>query len=423
MSHTTAAQQTCIVIGASHGGVNVAFSLRKEGWKGRIILIDRDPNYPYHRPPLSKTYLLNERDPQKILLKPVPSYLEQDITLHLGVEVSQIDKEQHVVTLSDGSTLHYDKLVLALGARPIIPPIAGIDTASNLFAVRTLADIDGIRNTIKVIEKPRAVIIGGGYIGLETAASLTKIGVEVTVLEREDRLLARVTTPYMSEFFNTLHSQHGVAIHTGKNVTSINQENSTSWVQCSDGSQYSADVIIVGVGIKVNQELAQEAGLHVDNGIVVDTCARTSDEHIYAVGDCTYHHNPLYDRYVRLESVQNAVDQAKVVAAAITKKQPSYNAIPWFWSDQYDIKLQMVGLSAGHNTIITRHEPDASGHKFSVWYFLNERLLAVDTVNHAKAYVLATKIIKGAIKIDQNTLMDEQVDLTLEHLINANTDS
>lgn len=402
------ANKTCVIIGASHAGVNFAFYLRNEGWEGNIILFDSDPTLPYHRPPLSKAYLTSDDGIEKNLLKSADNYEKEGIALHLNIRVNHIDRSQKNITLNDGTIQNYDKLVLATGARPIIPPIKGIDTASNLFPLRTAKDVTEIRNAINTSQTKRVVIIGGGYIGLETAASLKKLGANVVVLEREERILKRVTAPEMSEFFMTLHEKNDVAILTNKNVASIENNNSFNTVICSDDSRFEADIIIVGVGIHVNFELAKEAGIDIENGIKVDESTRTSDKDIYAIGDCTFHYNPHYKRNIRLECVQNALDQGKIAAAAITGKEAVYNTIPWFWSDQYDVKLQMVGLSTGYNQVIVRKE-ESSENKLSFWYFKDDELLAVDAVNNAKAYVYGTKFIKSGKNIDKTKLVDASV--------------
>ncbi|WP_211319957.1 NAD(P)/FAD-dependent oxidoreductase [Dyadobacter jejuensis] len=406
----------CVVIGASHAGVNFAFALRKEGWEGEILLYDADPELPYHRPPLSKTYLSNDDGLDKNRLQAAERYNKEQIVLKLGETVVSMDGQAKHIVLADGGIQPYDKLVLATGARPFMPPIRGIDQAKNLFPLRTAADVAHIREVLRLGTSKEVVIIGGGYIGLETAASLRKLGASVTVLEREERVLARVTAPEMSAFFNDLHAAHGVKVFTSKNVVAIEPHGEANEVHCSDGTVYKADLIVVGVGIVVNKELAQQAGLTIDNGIRVDASARTSDESIFAIGDCTYHYNPHYGRYVRLESVQNAVDQAKVAAAAIAGKEPVYDTLPWFWSDQYDVKLQMVGLSQGYNQVLVRKEAE-NPNSFSVWYFLDEVLLAVDAVNQAKAYVLGTKLIKGGQRIDKTQLADPTVDFKLANLL------
>ena len=406
----------CVVIGASHGGVNFAFSLRKEGWQGRILLFDSDTTLPYHRPPLSKAYLSQDDSGELNLLKSADSYEKQKIELHFGQTITAINRQSKTLSLSNGEQQAYDVLLMATGARALIPPIEGLAEAKHAYPLRTAADVSHIRHAIQSCELKRVVIIGGGYIGLETAASLRKLGAQVTVLEREERILARVTAPYMSAYFQDLHQQQGVKVLTQKNVLSIFTEMQLNMVVCTDGREYAADLIVIGVGIRINHELAQDAALDIDNGIVVNEQAQTSDPSIYAIGDCANHFNPHYQRRIRLESVQNAVDQAKVAAAAICGKSPEYDTIPWFWSDQYDIKLQMVGLSQGYNDVLVRHEPGESA-KFSVWYFQDQHLLALDAVNCAKAYVLATKCIKNQQVINKTNLLDTQQSLSAEMLL------
>ena len=414
MSSTTQ-NKVCLVIGASHAGVNFAFALRREGWEGEITLYDSDLEFPYHRPPLSKAYLTSEEGTEQSLLFPKENYKTDNIILKLGIAVKTINREEKTIILNNGSLQHYDKLVIATGARPFIPPIQGIHLASNVFPMRTSADALNIRKTINNSIKKRAVIIGGGYIGLETAASLKKLGAHVTILEREEGVLARVTAPVMSDFFTKLHQNNSVEILTNKNVVSIENKENYSVVICDDGTKLDADLIVVGVGIKVNTELAQNSGIIIENGIKVDETARTNDANIYAIGDCTYHFNPHYKCYLRLESVQNAVDQAKTAAKAICGEDVIYDTIPWFWSDQFDVKLQMVGLSKGYNNIIIRNEN--AENSFSAWYFKDDELLAVDAVNYAKAFVLGTKFIKSKQKLDQTKLADLSIPFKLNSFL------
>ncbi|MCL5246283.1 FAD-dependent oxidoreductase [Cellulophaga sp. 20_2_10] len=401
------ANQVCVVIGASHAGVNFAFNLRKEGWQGEVILFDSDPNIPYHRPPLSKSYII-DGDLNSNLLKPLESYKKDNITLKLGVKVSSINRNIRTISIENKGTQKYDKLVIATGARPFIPPISGIDSAANLFPMRTANDAIEIKKAIDSSEKKRVIIIGGGYIGLETAASLKKTGASVTVLEREERILARVTAPVMSDYFMELHQQNDVQILTNNNVSFIKTENGLNTVFCDDETSFEADIVIVGVGIRVNTELADTVGLEIEQGIKVNEFSQTNDENIYAIGDCTFHYNPHYKRYLRLESVQNAVDQSKVAAASICDKDLIYDTIPWFWSDQYDVKLQMVGLSNGYNDVIVRKE-ETENTSFSVWYFKDDALLAVDAINNGKAFVLGTRFIKGKQKINKTKLVDVSI--------------
>lgn len=397
--------KTCVIIGASHAGVNLAFSLRKEGWEGEIHLFDADPVLPYHRPPLSKAYLTSDDPIEQNALKAVETYERENINLHLGVQVEAIDKVSKFVSLSNNTTKSYDKLVIATGASPIIPPIVGIETAHQLYPLRTAKDVTDIKKAMLNSTEKRVVVIGAGYIGLETAASLKKLGATVSVLEREERILQRVTSPVMSNFFQELHTKNNVDVLTTKDVVLIETSNKVNTIHCSDGSKYTADIIIVGVGVRVNKQLADAIGAKIDNGIKVDETTATSIDDVYAIGDCSFHFNPHYNRFIRLESVQNAVDQAKVTAAAICGKSPVYNTIPWFWSDQYDIKLQMVGLSNGYTETIVRHE-EGEATKFSVWYFKGDDLLAVDAVNNAKAYVIGTKFIKTLTKVNKAKLAD-----------------
>ena len=408
--------QTCVVIGASHAGVNFAFELRKAGWDGRILLFDADPRLPYHRPPLSKDYLSNADQLDKHILKPADAYDKAQIELGLGEKVEAINRKEKYITLANGSQISYDKLVLATGARALIPPIPGIDNDSAIFTMRNAQDAIQIRDTFHQLEEKNVVVIGGGYIGLETAASLKKLGGNVTVLERDSRVLARVTVPELSSFFQALHEKNGVDIFTNKNVIQIAKEEGQYIVHCDDDSKFQCEMIILGVGILVNTDLAERAGLKLENGIKVDATARTNDPDIYAIGDCTFHHNPHYDRFIRLESVQNAVDQAKVAAAAILGKEGVvYDAIPWFWSDQYHVKLQMVGLSDGYDEMLLRKEQKEDS--FSIWYFKKDQLLAVDAVNSAKAYVLGTKIIKGRNRINKAVLADPEIALHPKELV------
>ena len=410
MTSTTISKQSCIIVGASHGGVNLAFALRKEGYEGRITLIDADCNLPYHRPPLSKTHLIAD-EPAGQLLKPEQGYQKANIRLMLGVKVVNVESETKQVLLDDDTRHTYTQLVLATGASPIIPPIPGIDSARHLYTIRTADDAHAIATAFKLSEQKRIVVIGGGYVGLETAASLRKSGAVVTVLEREPRLLARVTAPIMSDYFYALHRQHGVEVHNAKNVSEIKTNANENSVVCSDGSEYPADIIIVGVGVRVNTALAEKANLEIDNGIVVNEANQTSDQDIFAIGDCCAQFNPHYQRWLRLESVQNALDQGKVAAAAICHNAFKTQPVPWFWSDQYDVKLQMVGLSQGYDDVVMRKELDKPD-SFSVWYFKGEELLAVDAVNNAKAYVLGTKFINAMAQVDKNKLVDNSAPLS-----------
>jgi len=409
-------EKICVVIGASHAGVNCAFALRREGWLGTIIIYDQDPETPYHRPPLSKSFLTTDNSVDQHLLMSLESYNKENIELRLGTTVTGINRKVKSIALNDGSKQTYDKLVLATGARALVPHIEGIENSKRIFYMRTAQDAFNIRKACQLSVSKRVVIIGGGYIGLESAASLRQLGAEVTVLERDHRLLSRVTAPEMSDYFLRLHTDKGIVIGLSKNVSAINTYVGYDSVICADGTQYHADMIVVGVGVTVNTSIAEKAGLQINNGISVDNRTQTSDEHIYAIGDCTNHFNAHYNKNIRLESVQNAVDQAKVAAKNICEQESCYDAIPWFWSDQYDVKLQMVGLSSGYTEALLRAEENDKA-SFSVWYFKEEELLAVDAVNSPKAYVLGSKFIKGHMKINKTILTNSDIPLRPSELI------
>ncbi|MEP0212365.1 MAG: FAD-dependent oxidoreductase [Cellulophaga sp.] len=400
----------CVIIGASHAGVNTAFNLRKEKWQGRIILIDVDPELPYHRPPLSKTYLTDNAS-VKNLLKPVESYKKENIELLLGKKVIHLNESVKQLVLDDTTKINYTKLVLATGAKPIVPSITGLQNCKAYFCLRTAEDVANIKEAYNASKNKRVVIIGGGYIGLETAASLQKIGAEVVVLERESRILKRVATSVISNFFRDLHTHNGVQIFENKEVNKIENEADVTKVYSTDGSCYKADILILGVGVVPNTDLAKMANLDLKNGICVSNTGVTSNTSIYAVGDCSYHYNPHYKTYIRLESVQNAVDQSKVVAASIAGKEYVYDTIPWFWSDQYNIKLQIVGLANNYTDSIIREEQNKE-NVISVWYFKNDELLAVNAINNTKAYVLGTKFIKEGKKIDKEKLAKASIPLS-----------
>jgi 3-phenylpropionate/trans-cinnamate dioxygenase ferredoxin reductase component len=295
----------------------------------------------------------------------------------------------------------------------LVPNIVGLSAGANICYLRTAADVMKIKEAYGLSKSKKVVIIGGGYIGLEIAASLKKLGASVVILERERRILSRVTSPEMSAYFYDLHAQNGVEIYANKQVVSVETSEETKQVTCQDGSEYLADLIIVGVGVRVNSELAESIGLEIENGIKVNEYTQTSDSDIYAIGDCTCHFNPQYSRYVRLESVQNAVDQGKVAAAAISGKLQPYDSIPWFWSDQYDTKLQIVGLTDGYDDLIMRKDDN---QKRSVWYFKGEKLLSVDAINNAKAYVIGTKVIKENKHINKSVLSDISIPLNFDML-------
>jgi len=418
---TKTEKKTCIIIGASHAGGQVAISLRQSGWEGDIVLIGEEKYAPYHRPPLSKDFLatdflsddpdIDDKGINDILIRPLETYETADIICVHGMKVHSIHKGDRLVFLEGGETLQYDKLVLATGARPRELTIPGEDIPG-VHYLRCANDVLAIRTKIKAGK--RAVIIGGGYIGLETAASLTKQGMKVTVLEMEDRILQRVTAPVMSDFYRRTHTEEGVNIVENCAATEIHHANGNGLKVITTNGEFDADIIIVGIGVVPNIELAQECGLAVGNGIIVDENCRTSDPHIYAIGDVTWHHNPIYDTHLRLESVPNATDQAKTAALAICGNPKPYNALPWFWSDQFDLKLQIAGLSNGYDNIVLRGDP-STGRSFAAFYFKGDKLLAVDAVNRPQEYMIGKRLIPQTMDktktIDKKALADETVPL------------
>lgn len=400
-------KQICIIIGASHAGGQAAVSLRQSGWDGDIILVGEESYAPYHRPPLSKDFLSGGKDIDDILIRPLETYENADIICVRGKRVDTIHPKDRLVFLDGGDTLQYDKLILATGARPRELPISGADLP-NVFYLRSADDVLKIKTEVSAGKT--AVIIGGGYIGLETAASLTKQGMEVTVLEMEDRILQRVTAPIMSNFYKRIHTEEGVNIVENCAATEIQAQDNDGLKVITTNGDFDADMVIVGIGVIPNIELAQDCGLEVGNGIIADENYCTSDPDIYAIGDVTWHHNPIYDMHLRLESVPNATEQAKTAALAICGNPKPYNALPWFWSDQFDLKLQIAGLSAGYDDIVLRGNPN-EGRSCAAFYFKGEKLLAVDAVNRPQEYMVGKRLIPQNKIIDKKALADETVPL------------
>lgn len=382
--------QHCVVVGAGHAAAQMVSSLRAEGWTGDITVIGDEQSAPYQRPPLSKAYLHGDISADKMLIRPVAFYEKHNVQLRLGVRVTEINRQAATVALSDDNILAYDYLCLATGARARrLDSVVGANLPG-IHYLRTISDIDMILADLDGSNK--AVIVGGGYIGLETAASLRKKNIEVTVLEAADRILQRVTVPVMSEFFARIHREEGVRVIEGVGLSEfVGHEGRVSGVKTTQDEILAADVVIVGIGVIVNDELAQSAGLTIDNGIVVDDYCVTSDEKILAIGDCTNHYNAHYDRRLRLESVPNANEQAKIAAKTLCDHRTPYNSLPWFWSDQYDVKLQIAGLSQGHDDIVVKG--DMSTRSFGVFYLKDGKVISADVVNNPKYFMQAKKLI------------------------------
>lgn len=400
-------ENCCIIVGASHAGAQLAVSLRQEGWQGRILVIGDEPYLPYNRPPLSKTFLSGEKHVDDLLIRPEAQYEKVGIEFMLGQRASRINRPGRTLVLSHGEELRYERLALATGARVRTLDLPGANLKGVLY-LRDIADVEKIRHFIG--PGKRAVIVGGGYIGLETAAMLRQLGLEVTVLEAADRVLNRVTAPEVSAFYTRIHRAAGTRIETGVQITGFTGDTRVRQVDCADGSHYPADLVVIGIGVIPNTELAQEAGLVVDNGIRVNASCLTSDPDIAAAGDCTNHYNSLYGRDLRLESVQNAMDQARVAAAALCGKPNQYNALPWFWSDQYDLKLQIAGLSGGYSELVIRGEPaSADCRKFAAFYFRDGKLIAVDAVNSPQEFMVGKQVISKGLALDRSGLSDPEV--------------
>ena len=397
----------CIIVGASHAGAQLAPALRKAGWEGGITVIGEEPWLPYHRPPLSKAYLADDKSIDDILIRHAPVYEKAGIEFLLGRRATRIDRDNCKLQLENGDVLPYDKLALTVGSRVRTIPVPGVDREGVKY-LRTIQDVEDIKRFVS--EGAKAVIIGGGYIGLETASALRKLGVEVTVLEAMDRVLERVTAPELSAFYTRIHSEEGVNIVTGVSANRISGDTQVRSVECSDGRAFDADLVIVGIGIVPNTELAEEAGLKINNGIVVDKFARTSDPDIVAAGDCTFHYCPAYQRHVRLESVQNATDQAIVAANTTCGVLNEYNALPWFWSDQYDLKLQIAGLSQEYDEVVVRGDINGS-RSIAAFYLKEGRLIAVDAVNKPQEFMLGKRLILAGAEPDVGKLADESVSM------------
>jgi len=399
--------QTCIIIGASHAAAQCSVSLRQSGWVGNIILIGDEIDLPYHRPPLSKDFLSGSKGLEDIHIRPAEAYAVANITLKLGVRVTDIDRGQKRVTTDRGETLSYDKLVLATGARVRKLPIPGANDPRVMY-LRDAKDVRLIKASLAKSRK--AVIIGGGYIGLETAASLRKQGLEVTVVEAMERILQRVTAPIMSDFYRRIHSEEGVLIHENEMASDITEQGNMLVVKTKSGQNYPADIVIIGIGVIPNIELAEAAGLKTSNGIEVNEYCQTSDSDIYAIGDVTWHYNPIYDTHMRLESVPNATEQGKTAALHMNGKAKPYNSLPWFWSDQFDLKLQIAGLSNGYDDIILRGDHEIT-RSFAAFYFKGEKLLAVDAVNAPREFMMSKIALTKGQTLDKAKLSDPNSDL------------
>lgn len=392
-----------VIVGAGQAAGQAAAVLRQEGYEGEILILGEEDHPPYQRPPLSKQYLSGEQDIDRVYIRPEKFYGEKQIEVRTGVQVDALDPEKKTLTTHQGETIAWDQLLLATGSRPRVLQVPG-NNLPGIHYLRTIADVDAIREEMETAK--RLVIVGGGYIGLEVASVAVKAGLEVTVLETEDRILQRVTTPEMSEFYHRLHTERGVNILTETMVTGFRGDDRVTGVE-SDEQVIDADIVIIGIGIIPNVELAQAAGIDWDNGIIVDDHCRTSAPDIYAAGDCTNHPNPTLERRLRLESVPNAMEQGRVAAINMCGGDKIYDAIPWFWSDQYELKLQMVGFSADGDTQVLRG--DKAANSFAVFYLNDGAVVAVDAVNSPREFMVCKQLYGKPV--DPDKLADPEVDL------------
>jgi len=394
-----------VIIGGGHAGAQAAASLRADGFDGKVTLVSAEREIPYHRPPLSKGFIKAEGDELQEL-RPAAFYEKNAVDLALGSEVTAIDRDAGLVRLGADS-LPFDGLVLATGARVRIPPVPGIEL-ENIFLLRTAEDARRLKQRFALAKD--VVVVGGGFIGLELAATARLLGKTVTVLEAAPRLMGRVVAPAISSYFLDLHRAMGTTVRLETPVAGILGENGRAVaVETLTGERIPADTVIVGVGVVPNVELAEAAGLHVANGIVVDEAMRTSDPRIVAAGDAVSFHHWALGRSVRLESVQNAVDQAKTGVAALLGKVEPYRAVPWFWSDQGDAKLQMVGLSNDANSSVLRGRPEDGS--FSVFHYRNDQLVAIDSVNRASDHMVGRRMLASGMSPDKAVVADESADL------------
>jgi 3-phenylpropionate/trans-cinnamate dioxygenase ferredoxin reductase subunit len=397
-----------IIVGTGQAGFQVAASLRSEGYLDLITLIGEEPHIPYQRPPLSKGFILGTQTAESIELRPASFYEHHKINLLCGERVVAILPAERLIEIDSGGNLSYDSLVLATGASNRKLKIPGVELDGVVY-LRSLAESIFIKE--RLAEAREIVVIGGGFIGLELAAAASTLGKKVTVVEALPRVMARVCAPIISEFFRELHAAHGVTILCNQTVTEIRGANDrVREVLLGDGRTLPADLVLIGVGVIPNTELARDAGLAVANGTCVNEFLQTSDPNIYAIGDCAEHPNPFAaGARIRLESVQNAADQAACVATTIAGRRTLYNAVPWFWTDQFDIKLQMVGISTNHDRIVTRGS--AETRKLSVFYFKGEKLVAIDSINRPVDHMVGRKLMAAGSRLTPEQAADEAVDL------------
>jgi len=391
-----------LIIGGGHAGANTAFALRKDGFDGEIRIISDEDYLPYHRPPLSKDFLKQNIAMEKLGFKSADFYEEQKILINLDTHIDSIDLESNLAVTEDTS-FNFDYLVFATGASPRLLPMENAD-AKNLFYLRQITDVLSMHQQISADKE--MILIGGGYIGLEVASAMIELGLKVTILEAEERILQRVTSPEVSKFYNDFHSKKGVKIICNAKVTNLNAEKQMiNSVSLESGESLAADIVLVGIGAIPNTQLADSIGLECSNGIKTDQYCRTSIPNILALGDCAFSLNTLFNYEFRLESVPNALAQSKVVSSSIVGNELFNNEMPWFWSDQYDLKLQMAGLSSGYDECHIIGDIDAA--EFIACYGKDGYLIAVDSVNKSKQFMLFKRALANGFRLEMSLLKDE----------------
>lgn len=395
-----------VVVGAGHGAGQVAATLRQKKFAGRITLLGEERWFPYQRPPLSKKFLAGELPAERLHFKPQSFYAEQQIEVHTGKRVAALDRHARTVRASSGETFSYDRLVLATGGRPRVLDVPGAGLAG-VHYLRGISDVERIRADIA--HAKRIGIVGAGYIGLEVAAVCARLGLGVTVIEMESRVMSRVVSPELSTFYQDVHRTHGVELLLSTGVRGFTGQDRVDGILLEPQALLPVDLVVIGIGIVPNVELAADCGLDIDNGIVVDDHCRTGDPNIYAVGDCTNHPNALFGRRVRLESVHNALEQARIAAGNICGDDSTYSEVPWFWSDQYDLKLQIAGLSQGYDEVVIRGMP--ASQSFACLYLRDGALICVDAVNCPKDFMQSKPLIAAHVRLDPRRLADTAVPL------------
>ena len=398
--------ENLLIIGAGQSAIQCISTLKKEGYSGSITLVGEEEHLPYQRPPLSKGFLEDSLNKERLYFKKLEFFTENKVQLYLGLSAETLEIDNQKVYLSDNSELEFDKLVFATGSRVRYLDFPGSELKS-IFYLRDLDDAEAIKKDLETSEN--LVIIGAGYIGLEAAAIAAKKNKKVTIIEMADRVMNRTVDPQISEYYLNLHKSYGVNFHFNTSLETINKVSDSLEVVCSDGTEVKADSVLIGAGVVPNIELAEEAGINCDNGIIVNEFGQTNFKNIYACGDCTNHPNKILNKNLRLESVHNAMEQAKTVASSVMNNPMEYNQVPWFWSDQYDHKLQIVGLSGDHDMVTMRGNTNDA--KFMLFYTKDEELIAVDAINNPKEFLISRKLVANKVKIKPKVISDLNTNL------------